>query len=40
MELAENLKEEYPFKSNFLDLGDYRLHYIDEGEGDVIFCVH
>ena len=40
MEITNNLKEEYPFNSNFLDLGDHRLHYIDEGEGDVIFCVH
>lgn len=40
MEIDKKLKDEYPFNSNFLDLGEHRLHYIDEGEGDVIFCVH
>lgn len=40
MELDNDIKKEYPFKSRFLDLGEHRMHYIDEGSGDVIFCVH
>lgn len=31
---------DYPFESNFFTVGDHKLHYIDEGEGDVIVCVH
>lgn len=40
MELTSEIKAEYPFESNFLDLNGQNLHYIDEGEGDLIFCVH
>ena len=40
MELDDTIREDYPFKSRFLDLGDVRMHYIDEGEGDLIYCVH
>ena len=29
---AENWKDEYPFESNFLSVGDHRLHYIDQGD--------
>lgn len=32
--------EEYPFKSNFLQIDDHQIHYIDEGDGDVIVLVH
>lgn len=31
---------DYPFASNFLTIGDYRLHYVDEGSGPVIIMVH
>ena len=30
----------YPFESHWLKLGDLRYHYIDEGEGDPVVCVH
>ncbi len=40
MELTKEIKELYPFDSNFLDLDGNQMHYIDEGEGDVIICVH
>lgn len=28
-------KSEYPFKPNFFTSGGHRLHYIDEGQGDI-----
>lgn len=34
-----NLKG-FPFKPNFLEINDTRVHYIDEGEGEVILCLH
>lgn len=33
-------KTEYPFKSHYVELNGYKLHYIDEGSGDVILFVH
>jgi haloalkane dehalogenase len=30
----------YPFGSNVMDLGGLRLHYLDEGEGEVVVAVH
>jgi haloalkane dehalogenase len=33
-------REVYPFESHYLDLSVGRMHYIDEGEGDVILMVH
>ncbi|HUG89555.1 MAG TPA: alpha/beta fold hydrolase [Planctomycetaceae bacterium] len=32
--------DEYPFASNFLDVNAVRLHYVDEGRGDVLLFVH
>lgn len=33
--------KEYPFKSNYLKIdGQHRLHYIDEGKGEVLLFVH
>lgn len=40
MELTKDIKAEYPFDSHYLDLGGRNLHYVDEGEGELIFCVH
>lgn len=31
---------EYPFQSNFFQIDDHKIHYIDEGEGPVIVMVH
>ena len=31
---------DYPFQSHFYSIGDNRLHYVDEGGGDVIVMVH
>lgn len=33
-------EREYPFPSKFFDLDGQRYHYIDEGSGDVLLCVH
>lgn len=30
----------YPFESRYLDTGEGRIHYVDEGQGDVILMVH
>lgn len=32
--------EEYPFESHFLPVAGGRLHYVDEGQGEVLLCVH
>jgi pimeloyl-ACP methyl ester carboxylesterase len=34
------VKELYPFKSNYLDLGGIRYHYLDEGEGEPVVMLH
>ncbi|MCK5317734.1 MAG: haloalkane dehalogenase, partial [Anaerolineales bacterium] len=31
---------EYPFKPNYLDIEGVRVHYIDEGDGETILCLH
>ncbi|CAG37361.1 alpha/beta fold hydrolase [Desulfotalea psychrophila] len=31
---------EYPFQSNYFEIGGQRLHYVDEGHGPVIVLVH
>ncbi len=31
---------EYPFKPNFVDINGLRVHYIDEGNGETILCLH
>jgi haloalkane dehalogenase len=33
-------KDLYPFSSHFMDLGGLRLHYVDEGDGEVVVAVH
>ena len=33
-------RELYPFDGNYLDLGDYRMHFLDEGSGPPVVCVH
>ena len=33
-------KSEYPFTSNYFDINGTRLHYLDEGKGEVILFVH
>ncbi|MDR0417956.1 MAG: alpha/beta fold hydrolase [Puniceicoccales bacterium] len=39
--LPQILREVYPFKSHFLDVGGgNRIHYVDEGKGDAIVMFH
>jgi haloalkane dehalogenase len=33
-------RHEYPFKSNWMELAEGRLHYIDEGSGEPVLFVH
>jgi haloalkane dehalogenase len=33
-------EREYPFPSKYFDLDGLGYHYIDEGQGDVLLCVH
>ncbi len=38
--LRRGFEAEYPFASHFLDLDGYRYHYVDEGRGEPLVCVH
>jgi pimeloyl-ACP methyl ester carboxylesterase len=41
MPLPPNVTAEYPFESHFVALANgHRLHFVDEGSGDVLLCVH
>ncbi len=31
---------DFPFQPHFLDINGVRIHYLDEGEGQVILCLH
>lgn len=31
---------EYPFQSNYFDINGYKLHYLDEGPGEIVLFVH
>lgn len=32
--------KEYPFQSHYLDIDGQQMHYVDEGEGDILLFVH
>lgn len=36
----ETFNGTFPFKPNFYNGRGFKMHYIDEGEGDVILCLH
>jgi len=36
----ETFDETFPFKPNFSEVNGFRMHYVDEGEGDPIICLH
>lgn len=38
-ERFDNLPD-YPFEPNYITINGCRVHYIDEGEGDIILCLH
>jgi len=35
----ENLPD-YPFQENFIEINELRVHYLDEGSGEIILCLH
>ena len=38
---AENgFADEYPFESRFAEINGQRMHYVDEGSGETLLCVH
>ena len=36
----ESIRDLYPFKSHFIELNSHRLHYVDEGQGEVLLMLH
>jgi haloalkane dehalogenase len=30
----------YPFKPHYMEINGMRVHYVDEGKGDLILCLH
>ena len=40
MNSRAGFESEYPFPSKFFDLDGVRLHYVDEGQGEALLCVH
>jgi haloalkane dehalogenase len=40
MVMAPELRSLYPFQSHFFETKGHRLHYVDEGLGDPILCLH
>ena len=36
----ETFSGSFPFKPNYLDLGYFKMHYVDEGKGDPIVMLH
>ena len=36
----DSFRDLYPYKSIFFDLNPYKLHYLDEGEGEVLLFLH
>jgi pimeloyl-ACP methyl ester carboxylesterase len=36
----DGFADEYPFASHYVDVDGARMHYIDEGVGETILCVH
>lgn len=38
--LPESLRAIYPFESHFFATEEGRLHYVDEGQGEAVLCLH
>jgi cis-3-alkyl-4-acyloxetan-2-one decarboxylase len=38
--LRSGFENEYPFDSHYFELPKHRMHYVDEGEGEVLLFVH
>lgn len=39
-ELPDDVRALYPFPSRFLSIGEHRLHYVDEGDGEPLVLLH
>lgn len=39
-ENQQEIRSDFPFESHFVDVFDSAMHYIDEGEGDVVLFLH
>lgn len=31
---------DFPYQPNYIEVNDLRMHYLDEGEGEVVLCLH
>lgn len=40
MEKEFPFKDLYPFTSRFIDVGGFKMHYVDEGRGPVVLLIH
>ncbi|RMG40866.1 MAG: alpha/beta fold hydrolase, partial [Candidatus Dadabacteria bacterium] len=40
MQLPRWLKEQLPYKSRFIEIDGYNMHYLDEGRGPVVLLLH
>jgi len=40
MSFRDGFETEYPFESRYLHVDGGRLHYVEQGQGDVLLCVH
>lgn len=36
----ETFNGTFPFKANFSEVNGFKMHYVDEGEGETIICLH
>ena len=36
----ETFNNTFPFEPHFSEVNDFKMHYVDEGQGDVILCLH
>jgi hypothetical protein len=37
---SETFNDTFPFKPHFSDVPGFRMHYVDEGDGEPIVCLH
>ena len=31
---------DFPYEPQYIQLGDTRMHYVDEGSGEIVLCLH
>ncbi len=37
---GETFNGTFPFKPNFQEINGFRMHYVDEGKGEPVICLH